>query len=142
MGVQELGKPIFAACAHVSTCGCQIYEKRPPSCRAFNCLWRLGWLGGNEGWRPDYSGLVFDLLQSKIEVYQSRPGDLTVDLVERIRSLADRVRKRTKAEPGVWFYPHGARVRHGYDLKPPYLIEPVDATWVEAYREFWVCTPA
>jgi hypothetical protein len=140
MGVPELGKPIFAPCAHVGTGGCNIYPDRPASCRAFNCLWRLGWLGGNEGWRPDRSGLVFDLLQSRIQVYQASPAELNLDLVERIRNLADRVRKKVKVERGVWLYPYGSKVGHGYDLKPPYELETVDSQWVERHPEFWVCT--
>jgi hypothetical protein len=37
--------------------GCGIYERRPPSCRSFNCLWLLGHLG--DGDRPDRIGAVF-----------------------------------------------------------------------------------
>lgn len=36
--------------------GCSIYEDRPTSCRAFECLWLMGF--GSEGHRPDRSNLV------------------------------------------------------------------------------------
>lgn len=37
--------------------GCGIYEKRPQSCRDFNCLWLRGHLGDAD--RPDRIGAVF-----------------------------------------------------------------------------------
>lgn len=57
-------KPAGERCPHVThrpslpvlggSCGA--YETRPPSCRAFRCLWLLGNFSGAE--RPDRTGLV------------------------------------------------------------------------------------
>lgn len=40
MGVAEIAKPRNTRCLHCdSGVGCRIYEDRPPSCRAFDCVW-------------------------------------------------------------------------------------------------------
>lgn len=64
MGVEELNKPNHVECQHVSAGGCSIYETRPESCKAFQCMWRIG-IGTMEQ-RPDLIGLVMDT---------TRPGD-------------------------------------------------------------------
>src|SRR5215472_14028720 len=40
--VQEIDKPIGQWCPHCEIgSGCQIYESRPLTCRAFECLWLM-----------------------------------------------------------------------------------------------------
>lgn len=40
MGVHELDKPVNTRCPHCEMgVGCTIYETRPQSCRAFECVW-------------------------------------------------------------------------------------------------------
>jgi hypothetical protein len=59
MEVRELSKPRRVACPHVAASGCAIYAERPPGCRAWGCLWQLGFLDGDERRRPDKLGLMF-----------------------------------------------------------------------------------
>lgn len=55
IGVAELDKPMWRACAHERR-GCGIYAKRPTSCRTFRCLWLGGDLERKD--RPDRLGIV------------------------------------------------------------------------------------
>jgi hypothetical protein len=58
MAVTELEKPKDAWCDHViKKRGCGIYETRPPSCRAFKCLWLLDPRMPPE-WKPNRSKFV------------------------------------------------------------------------------------
>ena len=43
LGVDEINKPRDVACQHLAgdSSGCSIYQTRPASCRAFNCVWLL-----------------------------------------------------------------------------------------------------
>jgi hypothetical protein len=54
----ELKKPPGVLCEHCNAGGgCQIYNARPPVCRAFQCGWRsLGVL--DDAWRPDRSQII------------------------------------------------------------------------------------
>lgn len=58
MGTPELEKPHNVACEHVGT-SCGIYDTRPRSCRAFECLWLQG--HGRPEHRPDQLGITLDL---------------------------------------------------------------------------------
>ena len=44
MAIKELDKPCDKWCGHADLVhiGCKIYDERPPVCRGFNCLWKLG----------------------------------------------------------------------------------------------------
>lgn len=58
--VKEINKPQAILCSHVDLAkGCGIYNTRPAGCRAWNCLWRLGFFTNKD--RPDLCGLVFDV---------------------------------------------------------------------------------
>jgi hypothetical protein len=57
MAVPELGKRQNMWCPHCEIGKqCLSYEKRPPSCVDFNCLWLQGY--GDEALRPDKSKVV------------------------------------------------------------------------------------
>lgn len=65
--VAEIVKPEGVRCQNQrDEGGCSIYAKRPPSCRDYNCLWRVGLLDtvdraeDENGGRPDKLGIVFD----------------------------------------------------------------------------------
>lgn len=58
LGVKEIGKKKDEACVHANG-GCSIYATRPPSCRTFQCLWRIGM--GTVDERPDKVGIVLDV---------------------------------------------------------------------------------
>lgn len=56
LAVPELGKKTGEPCKHLTPTGCGIYEDRPLSCRAFECMWLQG--AGRHETRPDYTGGV------------------------------------------------------------------------------------
>lgn len=64
LGVTEISKPVGTPCFMLRAPGegeghgCRSYESRPPSCKGWSCLWRLGGLTGAD--RPDQVGAVFD----------------------------------------------------------------------------------
>ena len=64
MGVPELGKSTYDACAHLCGMGCAIYDDRPGSCRTFVCQWLRGVLEVDgrvdPDLRPDVCGVIFD----------------------------------------------------------------------------------
>jgi hypothetical protein len=64
LAVHELCKPMRWACDHVSCAGCRVYDRRPQSCRDFNCQWLLGMISGDDSTRPDRLGVLFDCYQS------------------------------------------------------------------------------
>lgn len=58
LGVEELGKPAASWCAHCAVGkGCMVYRDRPPTCRAFQCLWTRD-EGLPEEMRPDRCGVI------------------------------------------------------------------------------------
>ena len=61
LAVAELDKPDFQSCEHECETGCSIYDKRPKSCRAFECAWIEGLTAPGiaaKDLRPDKTGLV------------------------------------------------------------------------------------
>ena len=64
LAVAELNKPARWTCDHAGCQGCRVYDDRPMSCRAFNCLWLRGGLPSDPGLRPDKLGLMFDAFYS------------------------------------------------------------------------------
>jgi hypothetical protein len=61
----EIQKLAASPCRHSLRGGCDIYETRPPVCRAFFCGWRRS-AAFPENWRPDTSG-VFAVLEENID---------------------------------------------------------------------------
>jgi hypothetical protein len=58
LGIAELGKVPGVWCNHVADRRrCGIYADRPPSCRAYQCIWTLA-APLDERWRPDRAGFV------------------------------------------------------------------------------------
>jgi hypothetical protein len=80
LGIQELAKPEYQKCPHqrvpdgdssnrlpLPVVGdCAIYEDRPASCRAYQCLWLQGALENTPLTRPDSLGVVFGLADMKL----------------------------------------------------------------------------
>lgn len=92
MGVPELSKPDFVVCGHATKkVGCGIYEKRPTSCREFNCLWAYGLLP--EGCRPDKIGIVCVPTgdQTRMQAMEVWPGAAKGDIA---RVVLDSVRAK------------------------------------------------
>lgn len=65
LGIKELDKPTRTRCPNQGDGCCTIYEDRPPTCRGYECLWRLGILEGDERRRPDNLGVIFDFRSEK-----------------------------------------------------------------------------
>lgn len=60
LAVEELGKPMGAACVHCAPgAGCGIYAARPASCRSFECVWLMDPEMPHR-FRPDQSKVVLD----------------------------------------------------------------------------------
>ena len=58
MGVTEIAKPPRKWCTHFRRGrGCDIYDGRPATCAAFNCVWLLA-AGLDDAWRPDRAGFL------------------------------------------------------------------------------------
>lgn len=59
IGVADLGKPYNVKCEHQSN-KCNIYDKRPLECKAWNCIWKeLILLPQEVKYRPDQFGIIF-----------------------------------------------------------------------------------
>lgn len=57
--VPELKKPVNIWCSFCSIGkGCEVYERRPPTCREYVCLWLTDGLG--ENLRPDKCKVIFE----------------------------------------------------------------------------------
>jgi hypothetical protein len=76
LGVQEFDKPNYKSCEQECDKGCAIYERRPASCRSYTCLWKVGWLQGDERRRPDRLGVIFDWQpeHETLRVWEVWPG--------------------------------------------------------------------
>ena len=89
--------------------GCGIYDARPEDCRAFYCLWRMGFGGDID--RPDRHGVVMDLQvegdQRVVRVWQPQ------QLQERKLKSALRMVAQMRDEFGMTtrFEAHGPRGR-------------------------------
>lgn len=82
-GVAELGKPTQAACRHLCQSRCDIYQARPKSCRDYACLWRQGWIDGDERNRPDKLGVLIDY-----EPFTKIPGAVLLVVWEVVAGAA------------------------------------------------------
>jgi hypothetical protein len=69
MGIPELGKPKDVPCAHiVPNRGCEIYEKRPQSCRNFACHWLLD-NAVADVWKPSNCHMVVEAKQRSVVIH-------------------------------------------------------------------------
>lgn len=62
MGVDEIDKAPGDKCVHLCGKGCSIYQFRPQSCRAFECLWLQMQASEKplpKNMRPDRCGVMF-----------------------------------------------------------------------------------
>lgn len=75
--VKELAKPAGVKCEHVRFGkGCAIYPLRPGACRAWACIWRLGYDSGELS-RPDRSHLVIDPVGMYLRSRDDKTGKIT-----------------------------------------------------------------
>lgn len=101
LAVPELGKKNGERCQHLTPTGCGIYEDRPPSCRAFECLWLQG--DGDPSVRPDRLGAVLTAEDGRVDtvalVIYPRPGD---DRFRRSKYLTRLVARLIKKGSGAF----------------------------------------
>jgi Fe-S-cluster containining protein len=76
MPVSELGKPALTRCQHQRTGkGCAIYDRRPRSCRLWDCLWLSDPEATAELSRPDRSHYVIDILPDYVTSVNNETGE-------------------------------------------------------------------
>jgi hypothetical protein len=73
LGVEEIAKPPARWCPYCRVGqGCGVYEARPPSCRAYQCVW-LQWRSEGEdvpdNLRPDRCHVVIDADLNGVDHY-------------------------------------------------------------------------
>jgi hypothetical protein len=79
----DLRKPEKVACPHLASCGCGIYETRPPVCRTWHCLWRrISALPDSV--RPDRCNVLFS-----VQRMEANPLGPWIIQVEAMNSLDD-----------------------------------------------------
>jgi hypothetical protein len=82
--VAELGKPAGERCKHQRhNKGCVVYAARPPSCKAWSCLW-LSDPATEALTRPDRSGYVLDCMTDFTRARNELTGAETVFEVVQI----------------------------------------------------------
>lgn len=70
--VPELGKAEHTRCRHCwEGQGCVVYDKRPRSCRAFECEWLRGDL--SDAMRPDRSGVMLERVSHGVVLALAHP---------------------------------------------------------------------
>lgn len=118
--VRELGKPSQAACRHLCQTGCAIYDQRPKSCREYACLWRQGYINGDECWRPDQLGVVIDY-----EPFVRIPGTVLLVVWEivpgaaesqHVRHVIDQLLAAHKQIKAVAYCAAGQQVQHDFPI--------------------------
>ena len=81
LAVRELQKLAFTPCVHLGDRCCTIYPDRPPSCRAFKCLWLRGMLPRE--FKPEHCGVVFSGSADGKRLVAMVDAGLTIDDLEQ-----------------------------------------------------------
>jgi hypothetical protein len=119
-GVAELGKPAQTDCHHLCGGRCNIYPLRPKSCRDYACLWRQGWIEGDERRRPDKLGVLIDY-----EPFAKIPGSVLLVVWEivpgaadnqKVRFIVDKLLATHKQIKAVAFCAAGQPTRHDFPI--------------------------
>ena len=118
--VPELGKPMQAACAHLCQSQCAIYASRPASCRDYACLWRQGFVEGDERRRPDRIGVILDHEPFppipgtvRLVVWEIEPGAMQT---EKVRFVVDKLFKAHKTIKAVAYCTAGQTAHHNFPV--------------------------
>ena len=118
--VPELGKPTQAACTHLCQSQCAIYASRPASCREYACLWRQGFVEGDERRRPDRLGVILDHEPFppipgtvRLVVWEIEPGAMHS---EKVRFVIDKLLKAHKAIKAVAYCAAGQMAHHNFPV--------------------------
>jgi hypothetical protein len=141
VAIEELGKPHYARCPHLTT-KCEIYEERPASCRNYRCAWHMGFLGDRPDWRPDKLGLIFNFNSEgavglKFEVLETVAGALAANR-DRLKHILARLKSHKTlknvmyAKTWVYLFPYGA------DIPAPHAVGEMYAPFAPADFKFAV----
>jgi Fe-S-cluster containining protein len=130
--VNELDKPLNTPCVHLCAIGCGIYEKRPQSCRDYDCAWLHGHFGIED--RPDKTGIVWSFEQIEgfagLLVHAMIMNENVT--IERIRQMFAQLQRTSAHQMMLQIIPHdlraGPRARiHGKPVGPGVYVA-VEAT--------------
>lgn len=119
--VRELGKPSQTACRHLCQTGCAIYARRPISCSDYACLWRQGFIEGDEAWRPDQLGAVIDY-----EPFARIPGTVRLVVWEVVPGAAQSEKVRCAVDKLLEAYPQIKAVAYCAAHQPAHHDFPID----------------
>lgn len=118
--VRELGKPSQTACRHLCQSGCAIYDRRPASCGEYACLWRQGFIDGEQRWRPDKLGVVIDYepfaripATVRLVVWELVPGAAES---EEVREVIDQLLAAHRQIKAVAYCAAGQPVQHDFPV--------------------------
>ncbi|HEV3340925.1 MAG TPA: hypothetical protein VG125_11230 [Pirellulales bacterium] len=120
-GVSELGKPSQTACRHLCPTGCAIYSARPKGCRDYACLWRQGWIEGDERRRPDKLGVLFDY-----DLFERIPGSVRLVVWEVVPGAAQSQKVRFIVGKLLETHPQIRAVAYCAAGKPAHHNYPID----------------
>jgi len=123
-GIKELGKPYYQHCEHQGL-GCRIHHKRPTSCRSFECVWRMPFMGNDVVRRPDKLGLIFSVDEDShgewLEVYEVRKDALDDALNGNgVPELIEEMFEKIGGLRGIRVYRYGDKVTTSYPINKRY----------------------
>lgn len=73
--IEWLDKPEKQKCKHLCASGCGVYDSRPDGCKEYECLYRSGYLSGDDSYRPDNLGILFEAADPEfLLARETRPG--------------------------------------------------------------------
>lgn len=139
-GVHELYKRPGEPCQFLCASGCGNYEKRPPSCQQFDCLWLQGVF--EEDARPDVREVVFSMTPAPLRYHPwgrfVRAMELVLGAASRPECL-EQIRWLTDKGEIVWVYAAdcariGSKVRIHYPDGVAIEIDPGDTFEQEVAR--------
>lgn len=133
--VDEIAKPAGRNCIHQrGEAGCGIYDRRPPVCRGYRCLWLQG--GLEDGERPDATGGIVDLesrgIGVQLSIREIRPGafDASPQLDEIARRFREEMPVRVTDTADILNPDRAYRV-----LLAGGIEHRVEGEWSEVYRD-------
>lgn len=79
--MRELDKSANQRCKHQRHTGCQIYERRPHSCRLWSCAWLVEEAAANLR-RPDFTHYVIDIMPDYVTAVQEGGERVDIPVVQ------------------------------------------------------------
>lgn len=120
LGVPELEKARYTPCEHDTGKSCGIYEQRPPSCRAFQCIWLQGLVPLEE--RPDKTGIIWSVTVPKPGKPQYPVAMEVTDGASKVEPALSMILKVTERTPVIIVNSSNKRRLVGYVGDPNDLL--------------------